>query len=65
MVRRIGVDIGDTFTDVAVVEEASGRTGVAKHSGSGLHYRRERRWSRRPVAKAASEEGLGPPTSTA
>ena len=30
MVWRIGVDIGGTFTDVAVVEEASGRIGVAK-----------------------------------
>jgi N-methylhydantoinase A len=27
---RIGVDIGGTFTDVAVVEEKSGRIGVAK-----------------------------------
>ena len=30
MTWRIGVDIGGTFTDVAVVEEASGRIGVAK-----------------------------------
>ena len=30
MAWRIGVDIGGTFTDVAVVEEASGRIGVAK-----------------------------------
>ena len=30
MVWRLGVDIGGTFTDVAVVEEASGRIGVAK-----------------------------------
>jgi N-methylhydantoinase A len=30
MVWRVGVDIGGTFTDVAVVEEASGRIGVAK-----------------------------------
>jgi N-methylhydantoinase A len=30
MVWRIGVDIGGTFTDVAVVEEASGYIGVAK-----------------------------------
>jgi N-methylhydantoinase A len=30
MVWRIGVDIGGTFTDVAVVEETSGRIGVAK-----------------------------------
>src|SRR5437016_7307254 len=30
MVWRIGVDIGGTFTDVAVVEQASGRIGVAK-----------------------------------
>ncbi|MFZ2081642.1 MAG: hydantoinase/oxoprolinase N-terminal domain-containing protein, partial [Xanthobacteraceae bacterium] len=30
MVWRIGVDIGGTFTDVAVVEEASGRIGAAK-----------------------------------
>ena len=27
---RIGVDIGGTFTDVALVEDASGRIGVAK-----------------------------------
>jgi N-methylhydantoinase A len=30
MVWRIGIDIGGTFTDVAVVEETSGRIGVAK-----------------------------------
>jgi N-methylhydantoinase A len=30
MVWRIGVDIGGTFTDVAVVEEASGHIGIAK-----------------------------------
>src|ERR1051325_9620842 len=30
MTWRIGVDIGGTFTDVALVEEASGRIGVAK-----------------------------------
>ena len=30
MVWRLGVDIGGTFTDVAAVEEASGRIGVAK-----------------------------------
>jgi N-methylhydantoinase A len=30
MTWRIGVDIGGTFTDVAVVEEESGRIGVAK-----------------------------------
>src|SRR5215831_687217 len=30
MVWRLGIDIGGTFTDVAVVEEASGRIGVAK-----------------------------------
>ena len=29
---RIGVDIGGTFTDVAVLEEASGRVGIAKVS---------------------------------
>jgi N-methylhydantoinase A len=27
---RIGIDIGGTFTDVALVEEASGRIGIAK-----------------------------------
>jgi N-methylhydantoinase A len=27
---RIGVDIGGTFTDVALADEASGRIGVAK-----------------------------------
>ncbi len=27
---RIGIDIGGTFTDVALVEEATGRTGIAK-----------------------------------
>ena len=27
---RIGVDIGGTFTDVALVDEATGRIGVAK-----------------------------------
>src|SRR5690349_23324128 len=30
MTWRIGVDIGGTFTDVALVEEGSGRIGVAK-----------------------------------
>src|SRR5262249_27802814 len=30
MVWRVGIDIGGTFTDVAVVEETSGRIGVAK-----------------------------------
>jgi N-methylhydantoinase A len=30
MVWRIGIDIGGTFTDVALVEETSGRIGVAK-----------------------------------
>jgi len=30
MTWRIGVDIGGTFTDVALVEEVSGRIGVAK-----------------------------------
>jgi N-methylhydantoinase A len=30
MVWRIGVDIGGTFTDVALVDDASGRIGVAK-----------------------------------
>ena len=30
MTWRIGVDIGGTFTDVALVEETSGRIGVAK-----------------------------------
>ena len=30
MVWRIGVDIGGTFTDVALVEETSGRIGVVK-----------------------------------
>ena len=30
MTWRIGVDIGGTFTDVAMIEEASGRIGVAK-----------------------------------
>jgi N-methylhydantoinase A len=30
MAWRIGVDIGGTFTDVAVVDETSGRIGVAK-----------------------------------
>lgn len=30
MAWRIGVDIGGTFTDVALVEESSGRIGVAK-----------------------------------
>jgi N-methylhydantoinase A len=32
MVWRIGIDIGGTFTDVALVEETSGRIGVAKVS---------------------------------
>jgi len=30
MAWRIGVDIGGTFTDVALVDEATGRIGVAK-----------------------------------
>ena len=29
---RIGVDIGGTFTDVAVLDETSGRVGIAKVS---------------------------------
>ncbi|HEX2215454.1 MAG TPA: hydantoinase/oxoprolinase family protein [Xanthobacteraceae bacterium] len=32
MARRIGVDIGGTFTDVAIVDEESGDIGVAKVS---------------------------------
>ncbi|HXL49500.1 MAG TPA: hydantoinase/oxoprolinase N-terminal domain-containing protein, partial [Xanthobacteraceae bacterium] len=30
MAWRIGIDIGGTFTDVAVVDDASGHVGVAK-----------------------------------
>ena len=30
MASRIGIDIGGTFTDVAIVDEASGRIGIAK-----------------------------------
>src|ERR1700727_855024 len=30
MAWRIGIDIGGTFTDVAMVDEASGRIGIAK-----------------------------------
>src|SRR3981081_2754923 len=30
MAWRIGIDIGGTFTDVAMVEEVSGRIGIAK-----------------------------------
>jgi len=30
MAWRIGVDIGGTFTDVALLDEASGRIGLAK-----------------------------------
>ena len=30
MAWRIGVDIGGTFTDVAMVEEETGRIGIAK-----------------------------------
>ena len=30
MAWRIGIDIGGTFTDVAMVEEATGRIGIAK-----------------------------------
>ena len=30
MAWRIGIDIGGTFTDVALVEEATGRIGIAK-----------------------------------
>ena len=30
MVWRIGIDIGGTFTDVALVDEATGRIGVTK-----------------------------------
>jgi N-methylhydantoinase A len=32
MTWRVGVDIGGTFTDVAVINEATGRTGIAKVS---------------------------------
>ena len=30
MAWRIGIDIGGTFTDVAMVEESGGRIGIAK-----------------------------------
>ena len=30
MAWRIGVDIGGTFTDVALIDDASGAIGVAK-----------------------------------
>ena len=30
MGRRIGVDIGGTFTDVALIDEESGSIGIAK-----------------------------------
>jgi N-methylhydantoinase A/oxoprolinase/acetone carboxylase beta subunit len=30
MAWRVGVDIGGTFTDVALIDEASGEIGVAK-----------------------------------
>ena len=30
MVWRVGVDIGGTFTDVALIDDASGEIGVAK-----------------------------------
>ena len=30
MAWRIGIDIGGTFTDVALVDEATGKIGVAK-----------------------------------
>ena len=30
MTWRIGIDIGGTFTDVALIEEATGQIGVAK-----------------------------------
>ena len=30
MAWRIGVDIGGTFTDVALVDEATGRIGIVK-----------------------------------
>ena len=30
MAWRVGVDIGGTFTDVALVDEATGEIGVAK-----------------------------------
>lgn len=32
MAYRLGVDIGGTFTDVALIDERSGRTGIAKVS---------------------------------
>ncbi|MCZ6872202.1 MAG: hydantoinase/oxoprolinase family protein [bacterium] len=32
MAWRVGVDIGGTFTDVAVIDEATGHTGIAKVS---------------------------------
>ena len=30
MAWRVGVDIGGTFTDVALIDDASGQIGVAK-----------------------------------
>ena len=32
MAWRVGVDIGGTFTDVALIDDVSGEIGVAKRS---------------------------------
>ena len=62
MAWRIGVDIGGTFTDVALVDEASGRIGVAKVPTTPRRPRggrAARRWSWRWAATGSSAAEVG------
>ena len=58
MAWRIGVDIGGTFTDVALVDEASGRIGVAKVPTTPRRPRRGR--ARRACELAMQRYGVKP-----
>ena len=63
MAWRIGVDIGGTFTDVALVDEATGRIGVAKAPTTPRDFaeRRARRrstWRCERYAVEAGDVGL-------
>ena len=61
MAWRIGVDIGGTFTDVALVDDASGRIGVAKVPTTPARLRRGR--AGRAATRRCSATAWRPPTS--